>query len=214
MNFKKESWEDFHWQSLALLQPIIGVDEVGRGCLAGPVYAAAVIIDSSKPYLHFKDSKTLSPAIREELSSEILMQHRVGIGFATVEEIAELNILWASLGAMGRAVKALNVTHGHILVDGKYKIPDMHSGYVQTPLIKGDQRAAPISAASIVAKVHRDRVLQEMAVEYPGYGFEKHKGYSTKAHKEALARWGPTKIHRRSFSGVKEFFKPPQGGEV
>lgn len=193
----------FRWHGLTP-QPVIGVDEVGRGCLAGPVYAAAVILDPSGEYQHFKDSKMLSPVQRKELCFEICRDHRVGIGFATVEEISQLNILWAALLAMKRSVENLGVGWGHILVDGNQKIPKIEA-YTQTPLVKGDQRAAPIAAASIVAKVHRDNLLTEMANEYPHYGFEKHKGYSTAAHKEALARWGPTKIHRPTFAGVKEY---------
>ena len=199
----------FNWQSV-IPKPVIGVDEVGRGCLAGPVYAAAVIMDSEDIY--FKDSKALSPACREKLCSEIQEQFPVGIGWASVEEIAKLNILWASLLAMKRAVEDLCIDQGHVLVDGKYTIPDLP--HIQTPLIKGDQRAAPVAAASIVAKVHRDHVLKEMALEYPEYGFEKHKGYSTKAHKEAIARWGPTKVHRLFFSGVREYLKTPQKSKM
>ena len=193
----------FNWQEVTP-KPIIGVDEVGRGCLAGPVYAAAVIIDPLKEHCHFKDSKTLSAMRRETLCSEILENHHVGIGFATVEEISQLNILWAALLAMKRAIEKLSVGQGHVLVDGNQKIPKLE-GYVQTPLVKGDQRAVPIAAASIVAKVHRDKLLIEVASEYPNYGFEKHKGYSTAIHKEAIARWGPTKIHRPTFAGVKEY---------
>lgn len=193
----------FHWQGLHP-QPVIGVDEVGRGCLAGPVYAAAVIIDTSKKYDHFKDSKQLSASRRESLCSEILENHFVGISWATVEEITQLNILWAALLAMKRAIEKLVVSQGHVLVDGHLKIPNLE-GYIQSPLIKGDQRATPIAAASIVAKVHRDNLLKEVASEYPEYGFERHKGYSTVAHKEAIARWGPTKIHRPTFTGVKEY---------
>ena len=193
----------FDWQGVTP-QPVIGVDEVGRGCLAGPVYAAAVIIDPSKEHRHFKDSKALSVIRREQLCSEILENHLVGIGSATIEEISQLNILWAALLAMRRAVENLGVSQGHVLVDGNQKIPDLES-YIQTPLVKGDQRAVPIAAASIVAKVHRDSLLIEMANEYPDYGFEKHKGYSTVAHKEAIARWGPTRVHRPTFTGVKEY---------
>ena len=193
----------FNWRELNP-QPVIGVDEVGRGCLAGPVFAAAVIIDSSKNHNHFKDSKILSPIRRTELCSEIWDHHQVGIGFATVKEISQLNILWAALLAMKRAVEELGLETGHVLVDGNQRIPALN-GYVQTPLIKGDQRAVPVAAASIVAKVHRDNLLIEMANEYPRYGFEKHKGYSTVAHKKAIARWGPTKVHRPTFTGVKEY---------
>ncbi|MCB0408193.1 MAG: ribonuclease HII [Bdellovibrionales bacterium] len=194
--------EKFDWKYLTP-QPIIGVDEVGRGCLAGPVYAAACILNEGFPYQHFTDSKKISPQRRKELSLEIIKNHRVSIGFATVEEIDDLNILNASLLAMKRAVLGLKAESGHILVDGSFCIPGL-KGFVQTPLVKGDFRAEPIAAASIVAKVTRDEFITDYEGEFPQYGFAKHKGYSTKIHKEAIIQYGPTKYHRRTFSGVKE----------
>ncbi len=211
--------EAFPWQELRP-QPVIGVDEVGRGCLAGPVYAAAVAMDantishyvsaSSTKQNHFKDSKALSALQRETLCLEIKNNYLFGLGSANVEEISRMNILWASLLAMKRAVNTLTSQfkggfQGHVLVDGNHTIPNLDA-CIQTPLIKGDQRAMPIAAASIVAKVHRDQWMTEVAAhKYPNYGFEKHKGYSTATHKKAIAHWGPTEIHRPTFSGVKEF---------
>ena len=183
--------------------PVIGVDEVGRGCLAGPVYAAAVIFRTDELSDLVTDSKLISEKRREELAGRILAIHHVSIGYATVEEIDELNILQASLLAMKRAVDNLKVSKGHILVDGNKKIPGM-KGYSQTPIIKGDLCVAPISAASIVAKVTRDRLMKDLGVKFPVYGFEVHKGYSTVVHKQSIAKHGPCEFHRRSFAGVKE----------
>lgn len=196
---KPLDWQNFH------PAPVIGVDEVGRGCLAGPVYAAAVIMNSTILSRTVTDSKLLSETRREELFGEILAHHQVGIGFATVEEIDELNILQASLLAMKRAVEKLGVTSGHILVDGNMRIPNMGAAFEQTPVVKGDLRVVPISAASIVAKVTRDRLMKELSREYPGYGFEVHKGYATAVHRKAIATQGPCILHRRSFGGVKEY---------
>ena len=197
----------FPWDQLKE-KIVIGVDEVGRGCLAGPVYASAVIIDPNKDYQAFTDSKKITPAKRAVFSKQIQLDHQVGTAFATVLEIEKLNILYAGLLAMKRAVEKLTLENEdpkdiHILVDGPYKIPVLEK-YKQTPVIKGDLRAAPISAASIVAKVTRDQIISDMSEQYPNYGFEKHKGYSTKAHKEAIATHGPCAEHRRLFKGVKE----------
>lgn len=183
--------------------PIIGVDEVGRGCLAGPVYAAAVIFRSEVLADEVTDSKLLSEERREELAALIKKEHHVGIGFATAQEIDELNILQASLLAMKRAIQALGVKSGHVLIDGNQKIPNL-KGFEQTTVIKGDLRVAPISAASIVAKVTRDNVMKDLGVQFPVYGFEAHKGYSTAVHMDAIAAHGPCDFHRKSFAGVKE----------
>lgn len=181
--------------------PIVGVDEVGRGCLAGPVVAAAVVFSKpSRRRLYF-DSKTVSEARREELSLRIQSEHQWCIGFATVEEIDQLNIFHASLLAMRRAVEGLGLTGGHLLVDGKFTIPGLLQ-YEQTALIKGDSRSELISAASLVAKVARDRWMKDLAGKFPGYGFEVHKGYGTAQHRDALARLGPCEFHRRSFAGI------------
>lgn len=200
---KKEEYPKVNWQQFGPT-PVIGVDEVGRGCLAGPVYAAAVIFKSDALADLVTDSKLLSEERREELATLILNEHSVGIGSASVEEIDELNILQASLLAMKRAIGNLNIKTGHVLVDGNIKIPDL-KGFEQTTFIKGDLRVAPISAASIVAKVTRDRLMKDLGVKYPVYGFETHKGYSTAVHKESIVTHGPCIIHRKSFSGVKEY---------
>ncbi len=194
----------FEWEHL-LPSPVIGVDEVGRGCLAGNVYAAAVILNSTDGQKHYTDSKLLSAVRRENLARHILEHHQVGIGFATVQEIDQINIFRASFLAMKRAIDALNVRSGHILVDGKFSIPEMKN-FKQTTIIKGDLRASPISAASIVAKVTRDAYMQKLAAKYGVYGFEKHKGYSTQEHMEKIIQHGPCEVHRKSFGAVKEFF--------
>lgn len=178
---------------------MIGVDEVGRGCLAGPVVAAAVILDLRRTPRRFYDSKQLSEGRREELSALVLRDYRWSLGVASVEEIDRLNIYHASLLAMRRAVLGLEERGGHVLVDGVTKIPELE-GFCQTPLVRGDDRAEPISAASIVAKVWRDRFMKDMATRHPDYGFEAHKGYGTRLHKDRLARFGPCELHRRSFN--------------
>ena len=202
---RQQIWEKFPWQTLSTSLPIIGVDEVGRGCLAGPVYAEAVIINPNKPWQHYTDSKKLSESRREEYAEQILADHQVGIGFATVEEITELNILRAALLAMKRAVEQLGLHAGHIIVDGNQRIPGVSERFEQTTLIKGDLRAEPVAAASIVAKVTRDRLLKEAAIKYPNYGFEEHKGYATPVHKEAIQKLGPCALHRPTFAGVREY---------
>ncbi|MEK2688830.1 ribonuclease HII [Bdellovibrio sp. GT3] len=198
LDLPKVEWQEF------MPTPIIGVDEVGRGCLAGPVYAAAVIFESADLQDLVTDSKLLSEERREELATLIKQKHKVGIGSASVEEIDELNILQASLLAMKRAIEALGVSGGHVLVDGNQKIPNL-KGYQQTTVIKGDLRVAPISAASIVAKVTRDNLMKKLGAKYPLYGFEGHKGYSTPVHKQSIIEHGPCEEHRKSFAGVKEY---------
>jgi len=184
---------------------VIGVDEVGRGCLAGPVYAAAVILNRELEDEMWTDSKTISAIRRTELSKQLHIDHKVSIAFATEREIEEINILQASFLAMKRAIQALNVTEkALVVVDGPYTIPGLE-GYLQKAFVKGDSRLAPIAAASIAAKVERDRVMTELAIKYQGYGFENHKGYSTLEHKTAIQKLGPTEIHRRTFAGVAEY---------
>ena len=200
---KLQNDSKYLWQEL-LPGPIVGVDEVGRGCLAGPVYAAAVIINPKNPFSHYTDSKKISASRREVLAKEIQIYHQVGIGFATVEEITKLNILNAALLAMKRAVEKLNIKSGHVLVDGNKKIPDL-KGFSQTTLVKGDLRAEPVGAASIVAKVTRDKVIDDLGRIYPEYGFQKHKGYATAFHRAVISKMGPSPEHRPTFAGVKEF---------
>lgn len=198
----KVVYEPIDWKQFGP-ENVIGVDEVGRGCLAGPVYAAAVIFQSEVLSDLVTDSKLISEKRRDELAIRIKQEHKVGIGFATPEEIDELNILHASLLAMKRAVENLGVSSGHVLVDGNQKIPDLKK-FNQTTIIKGDLRVAPISAASIVAKVTRDNIMKDLGRVYPQYGFEVHKGYGTSLHKSEIAKHGPCIEHRKSFSGVKE----------
>lgn len=196
----------FDWESIQP-SPVVGVDEVGRGCLAGPVVAGAAILLSKAGVQDLTDSKLLSEKQRDRIASQIETEHLVSIGVATVVEIEELNILQASLLAMTRAVQDLEKKFskklGHLLVDGTFKVPNVN--YPQTTLIKGDLRAAPISAAAIVAKVYRDRLMTDLDQSFPLYGFKKHKGYPSPFHKKAIQENGPTTWHRRTFKGVSEF---------
>lgn len=184
--------------------PQIGVDEVGRGCLAGPVTAAAVIFSSSIDTKKYQDSKQISEAQRKTLAESIYKNHLVGVGWASVAEIDEFNILQATFLAMQRAIKKLNVQSGSILVDGRQCIPDLGS-FQQRAIIKGDQKLGIISAASIVAKVARDQFMKNLANEFTQYGFEKHKGYGTLFHRKQIQAVGPSPWHRQSFAGVKEY---------
>ncbi len=196
--------EPFDWRALTP-DSVIGVDEVGRGCLAGPVYAAACVLNVSKPWEHYTDSKKLSPKKRKTYSEQILRDHHVCVAWASVEEIDDLNILNATFLAMKRAVEGLKLRGGHVVVDGIFKIPGLSGEYIQTPLVKGDLRAEPVAAASIAAKVARDEWISSLDSEFPDFGFSRHKGYSTQVHKQAIARMGPTEHHRKTFSGVKEY---------
>lgn len=200
-----KTFDIFEWRNYKA--PVIGVDEVGRGCLAGPVFAAAVILDKTVKDYPYTDSKKISEKQRNIWSEEIKNNFIWSVAFATVEEIDKLNILNASLLAMKRAVLALNKSGSHVLVDGNQLIKNLE-GYEQTTVIKGDLRASPIAAASIVAKVARDEHIKKMDEVYPGYEFSKHKGYATSLHKEVIKAKGPSPIHRLSFKGVKEFVKP------
>lgn len=202
---KAVAYEKIDWRKIKPA-PVIGVDEVGRGCLAGPVYAGAAILLSTDIEAELTDSKLLSEDKREKLSVSILKYHKVCVAWASEEEIEKLNIFQASLLAMKRAVEGLGVSSGHLLVDGKFPIPGMKN-FVQTPLIKGDLRATPISAAAICAKVARDHWMHSLSKEYPGYGFEKHKGYATEEHRTAIQKLGPCLVHRRTFGGVREYLQ-------
>ncbi|WP_297528993.1 ribonuclease HII [Thiohalobacter sp.] len=186
---------------------LAGVDEVGRGPLAGPVIAAAVILDPEQPIDGLADSKRLSERHRETLAVEIHARAlAVGLGRAEVEEIDRINILQASLLAMRRAVLALGAAPERVLVDGN-RCPEGLPCRAEA-VVKGDQRVAVISAASIVAKVARDREMVALDAEYPGYGLAGHKGYPSPAHLEALARLGPSPVHRRSFGPVRRLCEP------
>ena len=181
---------------------VAGVDEAGRGPLAGPVVAAAVILDDLKPIPGLADSKTLSPRQRERLSAEI---HARALCFsvaqASVEEIDRLNILQATLLAMRRAVMGLRLKPHKVLVDGN-RLPTLD--IMAEAVVQGDRKVPAISAASILAKVARDRWCLEIDAEYPLYGFAAHKGYGTAQHLAALQRHGATPWHRRSFSPVAQ----------
>lgn len=188
------------WESGA--RYVAGVDEAGRGPLAGPVVAAAVILPENIELAGLDDSKKLSPAKREALFPRILHEAvAVGVGSASEKVIDEVNILRATLGAMRDAVIALSTRPDHVIVDGS-AVPDLD--IPRTAIPRGDERSAAIAAASVIAKVTRDRLLTELDVKYPGYGFAKHKGYGTSEHVAALARLGPCEIHRRSFGLVME----------
>lgn len=186
---------------------LAGVDEVGRGPLAGPVVAAAVILDNKQHIEGLKDSKKLTPAKREVLSVEIKQRARAwALGRAEAEEIDTLNILQASLLAMQRAVQALPVFPECVAVDGLHlPVVDCQAHAI----IKGDSLVAAISAASIIAKVERDNEMLVMDSVYPGYGFASHKGYPTKLHMQSLALHGVTPIHRRSFAPVARLLSGP-----
>ncbi len=180
---------------------VAGVDEVGRGPLAGPVVTAAVILDPDNPIDGLADSKKLSEK-RREMLEPLIKQHALAwsLGRAEAAEIDQLNILQATLLAMKRAVEGLSLVPGHVLVDG------IHAPALNCPVttvIKGDQSEPAIAAASILAKVARDREMTALDEIYPGYGFAKHKGYPTRQHQQALIELGPTEIHRRSFSPVQ-----------
>ena len=176
---------------------ICGVDEAGRGCLAGPVYAAAVILPFGMELEGLNDSKQLSEKKREKLF-EVITQCAVsyGIGWASVEEIERLNILQATYIAMNRAIKKLRVTPDIALIDG-----NQNSGitYPSRCIVDGDALSASIAAASILAKVSRDRLMRQLDLEHPEYGFAAHKGYGTKAHREAILSRGAFPIHRTAF---------------
>jgi ribonuclease HII len=189
---------------------IAGIDEAGRGPLAGPVIAAAVILDPKRPIKGLADSKILTAKQREALFQEIRSRALAfSAARATVFEIDQINILQASLLAMKRAVNGLNIFPDHALVDGN-KCPDLSC--TAEAIVEGDATEPAISAASIVAKVLRDRIMVMMDKKYPEYGFAQHKGYSTDQHRKALRDHGPCRIHRRSFSPVAAYFNcHPEG---
>ncbi len=181
---------------------VAGVDEAGRGPLAGPVVAAAVVLAPGRPIDGLADSKKLSPARREALARIIREQAAAwALGRAEVKEIDRLNVLQAAMLAMKRAVEALDPPPERVLVDGN-RLPVL--AMPAEAIVGGDARVAAISAASILAKVARDREMIALDARYPGYGFARHKGYGTREHLEALKRLGPSPVHRRSFAPVRE----------
>lgn len=184
------------------LQPgaIAGIDEAGRGPWAGPVVAAAVILDLKNLPVGVADSKALDGDAREIAFASIKKTSDVGIGIADVERIDRVNILNATMWAMAQAVAKLKTKPRLVLVDGNRMPPVSCHGRT---IVGGDAKCLSIAAASIVAKVTRDRIMMGLAESYPGYGFERHKGYGTPQHREALDRLGPVDIHRRSFKPVQ-----------
>ncbi|MBI3091281.1 MAG: ribonuclease HII [Candidatus Tectomicrobia bacterium] len=180
---------------------VAGVDEVGRGPLAGPVVAAAVVLPPSPELWGLRDSKRLTVRQREALFGAILREAvAVALGAMSPRAIEAQNILRATQGAMLKAVRRLGVRPALVLIDGNQPLP--HLASPQRSIIKGDVHSACIAAASIIAKVSRDRIMAALERRYPGYGLARHKGYPTPAHLEALRRLGPTAVHRRTFRGV------------
>ncbi|WP_425505933.1 ribonuclease HII [Tepidicella baoligensis] len=198
--------QSFAWMCLDEAGLIAGVDEAGRGPLAGPVVAAAVILDDAQPIAGLADSKKLSSARRDRLYDEIRAKALCcSVGQATVEEIDRLNVLQATMLAMRRAVAGLRLKPRLVLVDGnRLPVLDVRA----EAIVGGDAKVQAISAASILAKVTRDRGLDDLHAQYPQYGFDQHKGYGTVQHLEALRRWGPCPEHRRSFAPVAEALHP------
>lgn len=197
-------WLEFEKEALAKgYKSVCGVDEAGRGPLAGPVCAAAVILPEGVIIDGVNDSKKLSEKKRESLFDVIREQAlSYSIAYATVDEIEEINILNATMLAMRRAIDGLDIKSDYAMIDGN-KIPPIDID--AECIVKGDAKSMSIACASILAKVSRDRLLYKYAEEYPMYGFDKHKGYGTKAHREAILKYGPCPYHRKSF--LKKLYK-------
>ncbi|WP_418522832.1 ribonuclease HII [Ruminococcus sp.] len=197
-------WLEFEKEALAKgYKSVCGVDEAGRGPLAGPVCAAAVILPEGVIIEGVNDSKKLSEKKRESLFDVIREQAlSYSIAYATVDEIEEINILNATMLAMRRAIDGLEIKADYAMIDGN-KIPPLDID--SECIVKGDAKSMSIACASILAKVSRDRLLYKYAEEYPMYGFDKHKGYGTKVHREAILKYGPCPYHRKSF--LKKLYK-------
>lgn len=197
-------WLEFEKEALAKgYKSVCGVDEAGRGPLAGPVCAAAVILPEGVIIDGVNDSKKLSEKKRESLFDVIREQAMsYSIAYATVDEIEEINILNATMLAMRRAIDGLEIKADYAMIDGN-KIPPLDID--AECIVKGDAKSMSIACASILAKVSRDRLLYKYAEEYPMYGFDKHKGYGTKVHREAILKYGPCPYHRKSF--LKKLYK-------
>lgn len=197
-------WLEFEKEALAKgYKSVCGVDEAGRGPLAGPVCAAAVILPEGVIIDGVNDSKKLSEKKRESLFDVIREQAlSYSIAYATVDEIEEINILNATMLAMRRAIDGLDIKADYAMIDGN-KIPPLDID--AECIVKGDAKSMSIACASILAKVSRDRLLYKYAEEYPIYGFDKHKGYGTKVHREAILKYGPCPYHRKSF--LKKLYK-------
>jgi len=188
--------------------PLAGVDEAGRGPLAGPVVAAAVALDPDRPIAGLGDSKALSEKRRRMLFQEISDKAHIGVGIAEPAEIDRLNILHATMAAMRRAVLGLGVAVTEIQIDGNRVPPDLP--VPASAIIKGDAKVAAIGAASIIAKTLRDDLMLLADARYPGYGFARHKGYPSPGHREALERLGPCPIHRMSYAPVRKALESRQ----
>ena len=186
----------YHDKGCSLLA---GIDEAGRGPLAGPVTAAAVILSKGTDIPSLNDSKKLTPKKRDSLF-EIIQEKAIAFSIISVdnEVIDKINILQATFLAMKNAIEALKIKPELCLIDGNHKVPNLN--FSQEAVIDGDAKSAAIAAASILAKVTRDKIMLELAKQYPNYCFEKHKGYGTKVHLEAIAKFGPCPIHRKTFA--------------
>ncbi len=194
--FEKEARKSGH-------RLIAGIDEAGRGPLAGPVVSAAVVLPENFNIVDVDDSKKLTPKKRADLFPRIQEAAlAVGVGIVGPETIDSINILQAALLSMAKAVENLTIQPDYLLIDGPFPIP---LNMPQKPLPKGDSLSISIAAASIIAKVTRDRMMVDFGRTYPGYGFSKHKGYPTKTHREAIIKFGCSPIHRKTFKGVKEY---------
>jgi ribonuclease HII len=191
--------------------PLAGVDEAGCAPLAGPVVAAAVVLDRDHFPRGIDDSKKLSLEAREALYPKLMRQARCAVGICTVEEIDSLNIYWARMLAMSRAVDALGFEPAMVLVDGN-RCPRWTRTSVA--IVAGDTKCRSIAAASIIAKVTRDRIMAQYAESHPGYGWERNRGYPTPDHRRALRELGPTPLHRRSFGLVREIFAAAAQAEL
>ena len=200
--FKKNKKKNFRFKSQNLMKIIAGVDEVGRGSLIGPVYAAAVILNKSINLKLLKDSKCLTKKKREALSKYIKKNSIWAIGKASNKEIDKINILQASLLAMKRAIKKLKKKPSYILIDGN-KLPDLKN-FKMKAIVKGDQRIPVISAASIIAKVSRDKFIITIAKKNSGYFWHQNYGYGTKQHLNAIKKLGVSIHHRKSFAPIKK----------
>jgi ribonuclease HII len=195
--FEQQAWARGH-------STVAGIDEAGRGPLAGPVVAAAAVLPQDFWLEGLDDSKKLSPAKREQLYPRIRQQALTAVGVASVAEIDRLNILQATLLAMQRALYRLPRDPDHLLIDGTIPLPLALS---QQTLKKGDSRSLSIAAASVIAKVVRDRIMHSFDRHYPGYGFAQHKGYGTRQHRRSIQSLGPSPQHRRTFAGVREWLE-------
>lgn len=216
LRLPREGGDTFSWERTLYAQGcqlVAGLDEAGRGPLAGPVVAACVILSPQEPTDIFRDSKQLTARQRERLQAILAASKAVyGIGLASPREIETINILQASLLAMQRALAQCAAANGgrtpdYLLIDGRNTLP---ISLAQQALVKGESKSASIAAASILAKVTRDQLMAKAHLRYPQYGFHRHQGYPTKAHRQAIAQFGPCPLHRRTFRGVVEYLPVAQ----